>query len=478
MTTPGTLTVTGGSPASVATQVASAISNPRIAGAPATNTYQFLTTDILTGQILADNLPIIGQNATRQINAVGSFQGMLALQTANSQMTELGLDPVTISQMVQTWVNALIPYKSILWILQNGFPIFNGPVTAFTPNSIMDGQLPIQAASMEQIFQYRVNSETLTYNNVDVFEIFRQELQYAVSKKPNGIIAGTGQYANQSGIIASSVYSGIQASIQEQAGYQSIYDDWNDLVTGYGLEFALSPAITDSGSLYTKVELGLPQMGRLFANTGLTFVFPGQGMVDYAWQWVPQAPANSVTVTGQGSDQTEIPIKIKGITVGYTAFPTNAKNKTYTATAQATSELNAGWPLLEQVSSFWGSVTSQKQLNQYATQLLYTTAVHKSLNPIFTLSAQAPVQIKDTQLGDEVYVSATSPLHPAQVGVPGDVLGISTWLNIPINEAAQPGAPGVTALLRIISWSLTFPNGSTPEETQFTLGGLQIGPTP
>jgi hypothetical protein len=403
--------------------------------APATNTYQFITTNILTGAILSDNLPIVGQSATRQINNVGNFQGVLALQTASSQMLEMGMDPVQVSAMVETWVNACIPWKSCLWILQNGYPIFNGPITAWSPESVMDGQLPIQAGSMETMFQARVNSITLTYTSLDIFEIFRQELLYALGKTPNGNIAGSGQYANTSGFVDTVEYSGIIGSITEQAGFQSVYDDWNDLVNAYGLEFALTPAITDAGSLFTQVQLGLPQMGRLYTNTGLQFVFPGQGMIDYSWQWIPTNPVNSMTVTGEGGGDNPA---------------------TYVATQQATSELSQGWPLLEGTSSFFGTVSSQAQLNGYAEQLLYTTAVNKSLNPIFTLGPQAPVQVKDIQLGDEVYVVATSPMHPAGAN----------------------GVPGIMELLRITSWTLTFPNGSQPEQTQFTLGGLQIGPTP
>jgi hypothetical protein len=428
---------------------------------PQTNTYQFVTTNIITGQVLSDNLPIIGQSATRQINSVGSFQGVLALQTTSAQLLEIGMDPATISQLVSTWVNACIPWKSCLWILQNGKPIFNGPITAWSPDSVMDGQLPIQAASMEQMFQQRVNSKTLTFVNTDIFEIFRQELVYATSKKPNGFISGTGFYTQAAGIIDTVGYSGVTGSITEQAGFQTVYDDWNDLVNAYGLEFALSPGISTTadgvaGDLFTQVELGLPQMGRLYKDTGLQFVFPGQGMVDYAWQWIPTSPANSITVTGQGgAATTTAPPGHGGGAGGGTSAPAS-NPKSYTATAQATSELNAGWPLLEQVSSFFGTVSSQNQINGYAKQLLYTTAVNKSLQPVFTLSPQAPVQVKDIQLGDEVQVVATSPMHPEGPG----------------------GVPGITELLRIVSWTLTFPNGSQGEQTQFTLGGLQIGPTP
>jgi hypothetical protein len=376
----------------------------------------------------------------RQINQVGSFTGYLPLTQGS-----------TVQQAkVPIWINAVTPWKSILWILQDGYPIWNGPIIGWPHQSITDGTLPLQAASMENIFKYRQLTSPLSFAVVDIFDIFRGELLYALAKTPNGQISGTGTYADGSGIVDSVAKSGQLGSIQETAGYQSVYDCWNDLVTSYGLEFALSPAVTDALNLFTKVQLGLPQMGRLYAQTGLQMTLPGNGSLNYAWQWVPSNPANRMVVTGSGTAAVG--------TVGKTSVHAHTTvPHSYTAVATANSDLNAGFPLLEGNSSFYGTVTSQGQINAYAKNLLYATAISKSLAPLFVIGGDGFPRIRETQLGDEVMLIATSPLHPATTGTTGSPL------------------PGVSQLLRITGWSLTFPNAQQAEQTSYQLGQPLIG---
>jgi hypothetical protein len=387
------------------------------------STYRFVTSNILTGKILSDSLPIVGQTASRNINAVGNFQGYLPLSVTGQAQGA-----------VASWVNAVTPWKSILWILQDGFPIWAGPIIGWPHQSITDGTLPIQASTIENMFKYRQCSTALTYTNMDVFQIFLAEMKYALAKTPNGQIAGTGNYANTSGIVANVQNSGVVGTISETAGFEAIYDCFNDLVTSFGLEYTFQPTIDPtSRSLYFIVQLGLPQLGRLYSTTGLQMRMPAQGAVDYAWQWVPSSPANVMVVSGTGGGTN----------------PTN-----YTATATAQSDINAGYPLLEANSSFAGTVASQAQLNQYAMNLLYSTAINKALTPMYMAGGDAYPRIRDAQLGDEVMVIATSPLHPAQ----------------------GPGRlPGVSALLRITGWTLTFPQAQQGEETQWQLGGTLLG---
>jgi len=396
--------------------------------------YRFITSNVLTGAILCDNLPIIGQTASRQINSIGSFQGYLPLST-----------PSGFAEMVSTWVSAVTPWKSILWVLQDGTPIWNGPITGWAHQSITDGTLPIQASSMENFFKYRQVTNQLTYTNQDIFDIFKAEMVYALSKAPNGIIAGTGKYANKSGIVDTVAKSGVLGTITETAGFQSIYDCWNDLVTSYGLEYSLAPAMSDSQTLFTNVQLGMPQLGRAYTLNGLQMVLPGQGSVDYAWQWVPSNPVNRMVVSGTGT--AAVPT-----TAGSTASSSTTP-QTFVATATANSDLNAGFPLLEGNSSFFGTVTSQAQINQYAQNLLYSTAINKSLTPLFVISGGGSPLIRETQLGDEVMVMATSPLHPTK-GVVG---------------------PGIAQLMRITGWTLTFPQASQGEQTQYQLGQTLVG---
>jgi hypothetical protein len=311
-------------------------------------------------------------------------------------------------------------------VLQNGNPIWNGPITAWNHQSIGDGTLPIQAASMEEMFKHRHVTDNLQFISVDIFEIFRLELQYALGKKPNGNIAGTGRYANVAGVVDAVQYSGVVGSITEQDSLKKIYDCWGDLVSTYGLEYTLTPAIADGGSLYTSARLGLPLLGRKFSDTQLQFVYPGRGLLDYGWPWVPTSPVTRLTCTGSGVS---------------TSF-----------SVVADGSLINNYPLLEDSTSFTGTATSQAQVQNYANGFVKDMNPEAFITPTFAVANSGFPQVSQVQLGDQVQVAVTSPLHPA----------------------GTRGRPGMTATYRITGWSLTFPQGSQPEQTEYTLGAGNI----
>lgn len=398
-------------------------------GTPDASTYRFLTTNILTGKVMCDSLPIVGQSATRTINSIGQFEGSLQIQ---------GDAPQAI---VNNWVQSVVPWKSVLWILQDDYPIWNGPITSWNPTTITSGTLPIQAATMEEMFQHRVVTDNLSFVSLDIFEIFRNELLYALGKTPNGQIAGSGRYANQSGIIDSVQESGVIGDVVELTSLKTIYECFTDLVNNYGLEYALTPMVTDAGaSLYTMVQLGLPLLGRPYSQTGLQFVFPSKGAIDYAWQAISTFPANRVIVSGQGAPN-----------------PTTGAQTTYisqTPHGESIAELNQGFPLMEDSYGLSNTVTSQAQINSFADNVLPGLTITNSLTPYFIMGSTARPRIRDVQLGDEAMVGATSPLHPAQ---------------------GPNQTPGVIAKFRLSSWELTFPAEGQDEQAQFTLGnGLAV----
>jgi hypothetical protein len=396
------------------------------------NSYRFITTNILTGRVLSDSLPIIATSASRQINAVGEFDGALALtDLAWSEMGGGGGQGFGSNYQVSQWVNAITPWKSVLWVLQNEVPIWNGPITAWNPTTSLDGTLEFQAGTMEAMFQHRLVSDDLSWTNLDVFEIFRQELLYALAKTPNGNIAGSGRYANQSGIVDSVQYSGVLASVTESSTLKAVYDAWNDLVNNYGLEYALSPALSDDGSLYTLVQLGLPLLGRAQSTTKLQMVYPSYDMIDYAWQAIATSPANTIWVTGTGGTNNQ------------TTYLSQLPN------GQDATELSEGFPLLEDSFAVEGNVTSQDQINSLANGLLPGTTITSSLTPMFTLGPQATPQLNQTQLGDQILVAVSSPQYPVN---------------------PNTGAPGMQATFRISGWSLTFPGAQQQEQVQYTLG--------
>jgi len=382
------------------------------------STYRFISTDTITGRVMCDSLPIVGQTCSRQINSVGSFSGSLTFPVG-----------ATAAQRA-VWTNALMPWKSILWVLQDGHPIWNGPITAWPHTSLSGGNLPLQGATMEEFFKHRMIRDVLTYTNMDIFEIWRQELLYALSKQPNGNIAGSGQFQNQAGIIDSVKYSGVVGSVVESASMKKVYDAWDDLVTTYLMEYTLAPAMTDAGSLYTVAQLGLPQLGRTYDQTGFQLIVPSRHMQDYGWQWAPTDPANLFLVTGTSTDTAYV---IVGI---------------------AAPELAQGFPLLENSGSFSGTATSEAQLINFTIGSMYTTTILGNLTPVVRSGAGQYPAIKDTLLGDEMYFMGSSDIHPT----------------------GPNGAPGVTQLFQMTGWTLTFPTADQAEQTTWQLGAPVIGP--
>jgi hypothetical protein len=338
---------------------------------------------------------------------------------------------------VARWVASCEPWRSTLWILQDDFPIWCGPITGQPHQTILDGQLPIQAATVEEMFNHRQVSDNVDLVNLDVFEIFRAFLVYALQKTPNGNIAGTGRYANTSGIVDHVAYSGVIASVQlAAASFTKVYQTWNDLVSAYSLEFTLAPAMADPGSFFIQVQLGLPQTGRPYSVTGLTFTFPSYQFIDYAFLSSNSTAANRILATGSGTS---------GSTASYVSDQ---------SAGTATAELNAGYPLLEDSASYSGTVTSQAQINGFAAGEVAARSVTASRTPTFTFGADAYPRVRDVQLGDECAVALTSPLHPA----------------------TPSGGPGFTGLLRITGWSITPPSQGQPEQIIYQLGS--VTPTP
>ena len=386
--------------------------------------YRYVTTNILSGVVQADSLPIVGESFSRQICSVGSFTGALQLTGTASAST------------VAAWVAAVTPWKNLLWVLQDGYPVWNGVITGWPHESILDGTLPIQASTIEGLFQYRLVSDALAWVNTDVFEIWRQLLLYGMSKTPNGNIAGTGQYANGSGIIDTVAYSGVLASVQEDASsLETVYDCWNDLATGYQMEYALTPAMTADGSLYTLAQMGLPQMGRPVTESGLTFTFPSGGMTDYVWTDIPSEPANREYVTGSGTTSTA------DSDVSYVSV---------LPAGELDSELDLGYPLLEASASAPATITSQAQINNYANGLVAANSIEAQVTPVLKMGGTSRPLARDIILGDECLFAATSPLHPAR----------------------PDGSPGLQAKFRIVGWTIYPPTSDQAEQTWYQLGGL------
>jgi hypothetical protein len=358
-----------------------------------------------------DNLPLTVSNVSVQINGIGSC------------MASLNLQPQLSLSVQRDMIAAVEPWKSVLWILQDNFPVWCGPITSWVPTNGLDGTLPFQAATFETMAQYRQISTNLTFTGMDVFDIFRALGTYATSK-PNGQIASFQTASNESGITDTLAFDGSQ--------YQTIYDVWNAMVTAYNIEYTFRAGFTDAGNLGVFLTLGYPQLGRPYSSTNLNLTFPSQGIIDYQYQRQASSPANTIVITGATAN-------------GTTTFTSQSPH------GVETDELSQGYPLLEGSATMPVPVTTQAQVNAYADGYITSTSILSQVTPVIVMGPDFFPRVREFQLGDECYFVATSPLHPAD---------------------ENTGAPGLQMKARIIGWTLYPPSAGNPEKTWINLGAL------
>ena len=378
------------------------------------STYRYLATDILTGEVLFDNLPVVVQSISAQLNGIGSLSGMLQLYKGLSETMKSDI------------IAAVEPFRSVFWVFQDNIPIWAGPVVTWSPTTLIGSQLPFQAATMETMFQYRIISTNLNYTSMDAGTIIRSLANYAVTKGNNSQIAGFNAGSGTIGIPASIIYTG--------SYYQSVYDAWTTLLQEYNFEFTIQPIMTSATSLGLNLLVGAPLM-RPYSQTGIQFVYPSANAIDYAWARQTNNIGNYLYVTGTTASSSAFQ---------YVSQPPNGVDQT---------ELNNGYPLLESTVSMQQPVTQQADVNNYANSWLQTSSINAQITPVITLGPGSFPKISDLILGDECMFAATSAIHPA-----------------------NPGGPGVIFDGRITGWNITPPSQGNAETIQLNLcaNGSQV----
>ena len=373
--------------------------------------YRYLCTNVITGELMGDWLPITGQSFARALSSTGSGTCVLN-QTGNPAADAANVAAVTAR-------------KAVLWVLQEGAVIWNGLVLDWQHQSILDGTLPLNCASLDCILARRIINTTLTYTDEDVFDVARNLVGYALGKTPNGIIANLTFSGGESGITDSFSFPSDQRI--------SVYDALTTLTSTYNIEWAFRPYQDASGNFMTSFDLAYPQMGLAFPQSGLVYQFPGN-ILDYEIMAMGSVSANRVLATAQN---------------------TTATDSGDTLTGRATDNLDLmtyGFPLFEmQISASYGQWTTDAQVTAYAAGYL-PQVTDTQLTPLLTLPGGVYPLLAQTVLGSYAQVSLTSWLHPA----------------------SPTGAPGFSGLGRVTGWTLTPAAAQQAETTQIQMGNMTL----
>lgn len=373
------------------------------------STYRYLVTSVLSGALLGDWLPLEPQSFSMVINGGGQFSGSLDLIPGNPAQNA-------------TNIAAITPRKGVLWVLQDGVPIWAGILWDWVPTTILQQQNPIQGATVDFLLGKRIIDTDLVFTGMDVCDMARAIVQFGFSKSPNGQVAGITYSAVESGITGTLTFDGSQN--------QDCLSALGTLVSTYGIEFSFRPYMDQTGNLRISFDLGYPALGQPYPASGLQYSFPGN-LLDYAFTATGSTGANKLI----GSAQSD------------TAGGTGAA---WTGSAIDETDIGNGYPLTEQAVSPTGvTFTSDAQVDSYCAGLLPSTTATQ-LAPMVVLGNGQYPPLSVTQLGSYASVAFTSALHPA----------------------AADGSPGFTSTGRIVSWSCYPPTSQQAEYTQLQLGSM------
>jgi len=382
----------------------------------AQSSYRYLVTNLLTGALVADWIPLVVSSCSRQLNGIGTLTGTLTLDQANPRLNSI-------------YIAAMEPRKSVLWVLQDNKPIWNGIIWNWSPETILNGApLPIGASTIESLFQYRQISDDLSFTNADILDIFRGLIAYAVAKQPNGQVSGLTVQPTESGITDTIAYAG--------ADLGKVFDAMNNLIGLAGFEYAFTPAIDVNGDLITIVQLGYPTLGLTAAQSQLAFNFPGN-LMDYLKQRTGAQAANRLVATAPGTN-----VDANGNTIPWTSQLPNGEDLI---------DLGNGYPLMEDSISYQGTVaiTQQSQIDAFANGVLPARTGAQE-TPQLILGANEFPKLHSINVGDGCTFAATSPLDPA----------------------GPNGQPGLQVTGRIVGWTLTPPAGTQIEQVALQLGAF------
>lgn len=367
--------------------------------------YRYRTTSLTSGEVTGDWLPMTVQSFGRSINTAGSFSGSLNL-TAGS------------TSEAANWRSALTPGDSVLWVLLDNVPIWSGIVWGWSPGSAMAGTLAVTASTFDSLFGSRLIEAALTYTGMDVFDVFRGLLSYALTKDVNCAVAGLDMGTNESGQQTTLSYDSTDLTQVSQA--------WSDLLAAYLFEYSFRPGIDPSGQLVTYLDLGYPELGQQFPASGLVFNLPGN-LLDYQWPPTRSGSANKVIATAQDAS---------GNT--WTSEYPHGYDLVDLATGQPLLEISAALPT--------AVVTGQAQINAYADGVLPAYSGTQLMPALVMGNGQYP-DVRDITLGSWCQIALTSPLHPA----------------------GPDGAPGFQGMGRVTGWTVTPPTATQAEQVQISV---------
>lgn len=376
--------------------------------------YRYVSTDVVTGRLLADEIPLHVQSASRQLGQVGALSGYVELTGAGGRLVAAG---------------ALEPRRTLLWMLEDGYPVWHGVLWDQPMTTMAGSQMQVAAQGLESLMARRMIRDVLTFTGLDYADVWRGLLEYATNpavKGPGAPVAGLSAQPTGTNVSVSTSYA--------PGDMKNVGAAMADLETAGDFETTFEPVLDGSGGLATLARLA-PRLGQPYQNTGVQLTYPGN-LADYGWPRMGSQGANTVIATAPANTS-----------AGGTWTSNTAGGR-----GVDSADLLAGYPLLEAPVQYSGAaISAQAQIDAYADGHLSMVRRSPTIpGAVVDMSAASAPLVKALGLGDQAALLVRSPRHPARAD----------------------GSPGLQQIVRIIGWQVTPPDQGQDGKITLTLGDV------
>lgn len=266
------------------------------------SSYRYLFTDTLTNTVLAE-LPLTSVSGTQALNAAGTLNGDILLSGVNAKALNVA--------------NATIPMRCSVYVDRDGSIIWGG-IIVNREYASANQHLKITAREFESYFERRRITSSVNFTAVDQFTVAQTLINnaQAVTGGNIGVVVPT----NLSGVTVSKTYYNYEL--------KSVYSALLDLSQATnGFDFNIACAYDGAGNPSKTLVLSYPRSGIVYSSSSPTapvFEFPAGNVVEYSLSEDGSLAAETIYALGAGNSDGKL-----------------------IATASSTTNLSAGWPLLE-----------------------------------------------------------------------------------------------------------------------------------
>ena len=262
--------------------------------------FRYAATDLLTGANLGESIPLDVQSFGMALNGSGTLTGSLDLNEVYS--------------VNAPFIAALACRRAVLWALADGYPVWCGVMWDWPDMSRAQGTLPISAQTIDSLWSKRLITDTIEYQDVELFDAFLDLVNYGLTKQSPYIEAGVSPAATRpAGYLAMVATQGRCARLILPAGGGSgstwtagyTYSDlsqvssaWSDMCASGNLEYYFAPGLDMNGELCIYLRLGYTALGRPLADSGIVLTYPGN-CLDYGYTITGSQSSNYVWATAR-----------------------------------------------------------------------------------------------------------------------------------------------------------------------------------